>query len=648
MNKIKLGYYLLALVLILGSSPSAFANDFDFLEDEVVEEEVPLAEEGGDEEYEIVEVVEEVVEEEDTEDFIPEGAINEDVPVAISRKTTKVVSSKELYDKLKYGQKVRMDDVEGWLFNVADVNECLENGKTMLLQMVAYSSNIEGIGLLIDHGAVLVPSCQPSYSALFVGAQNNKSPAVVDLLITKGADIVQVDYEGNTALGVAAAHNPSSGVIETLLEYGLKVNAQNKRGHTPLMLAAFNNDIKVVKELIRNGANVNIKDKSDRTALMAAALRGNDEIMQLLIKQGANFKALDKNKMSVLDYYNKNKYLKDSEYAENEYASISEKLEYRYEYVTVNHYKYNEELRKAVFEYDAEEKVENAIKRLADINSLDEEGGTPLVNAARNGKSLKVFELLLKGGADVNAHCVEMLTPLMFVSTMAQDKDSAKEAIDKLKLLNEYKLDINQKDIGGNNALMYALQTGADINYVASLLTLDGDVNASNKRSETPLWIAIKRNLDIKIIELLIEFGADVNALSLDGETVLWHLLKKGGDTEKIILLLESGADTSAKNPSGKTPLWYVLLNGGRADILHALIKFEKNLNEPNAKGDTPLLFAVKNEYPAEIIKTMLFYGADPEFRDAKGLNTMDVLSQNQFFDATIEEQTRNEVLEQW
>ena len=82
--------------------------------------------------------------------------------------------------------------------------------------------------------------------------------------------------------------------------------------------------------------------------------------------------------------------------------------------------------------------------------------------------------------------------------------------------------------------------------------------------------------------------------------------------------------------------------------MLNAFIRFEKDINKPNAKGDTPLLYAVKNEFPAEVIKTLLENGADPEYRDVNGMNMMDILSQNQFFDDTIKEQTREDVLNQW
>ena len=90
------------------------------------------------------------------------------------------------------------------------------------------------------------------------------------------------------------------------------------------------------------------------------------------------------------------------------------------------------------------------------------------------------------------------------------------------------------------------------------------------------------------------------------------------------------------------------MVNGGNAEVLNALIKFDKDLNKPDARGDTPLLFAVKNDYPTEVVKTLLSNGADPEFRDSNGKNAMDIIAENQFFDVTIEEQIKNEVLEQW
>lgn len=626
------------VVVSFFSSNIVLANDFedDFM---VVEDE--FVEDNFEEESDVFN---------SDEDFIPEGEVQNpnDIPIANPERKVLVVGTRELFNKLKYGQIFTVDDVYGWVQNTSNINECLENGRTMLLQMVANSSNLEAIAILLDRGADLVTNCNPSYNALFIAVQNNKSPAVTDLLITKGADVVVKDFEGSNALSIAAASNPNPGVTETLLEYGLRINDKNNFGFTPLMLAAHKNNIDVVKMLIKSGANVNILDNKGRSALMAAAVRGDDEIMQLLIKSGADFKLVDKKKMSVLDYYNKNKYLKDKDFVENEFASPSERLERQYGYIANNHYKYNEELKKAIMGNNPEVDVEVAINRLADINILDDKGCTPLINAANNNSSVKVFELLVRAHADVNAKCLKNITASMIVSTQAQNQELAQIAIDKLDLLNENELDVNQKDINGDTALMYALSNKADISYIEKLLAMNADVNVVNKIGDTPIWVALKNDLPIRVLEILIENGANVNTISMNGENVLWYLLNRNADAERIILMLASGVDTSRVNTLGKTPLWHILINGGREDILHALIKYERNINEPDARGDTVLLYAVKNEYPAEIIKSMLYYGADPEMRDAKGRNTMDILSANQFFQETIKKQTRENVLNQW
>ncbi|MBR5598726.1 MAG: ankyrin repeat domain-containing protein [Alphaproteobacteria bacterium] len=620
-------------------------GEFEIFEEDDVEEDV------AEEDTKVLNQEQNLEKEEEVSgSFIPEGEIDTKGGNNIirNRDNLPVVKSMELFNKLKYGRKVKNSEIEGWLYNVSDVNECLDNGKTMLLQMVANSSDIDAMDLLIGYGAELETNCQPKYNALFVAAQNNISSKVIDFLINKGADIVVKDYEGNTALLIASSSNPSVDVIGVLVEYGLKVDAQNNLGFTPLMLAVHQNSIEVVKELLKNGADVNIKDKKGRTALMAAAVRGDDDIMQLLISYGADYNVVDINKMSVLDYYNKNKYLKDKEYKESKYLSPSEKLELQYTYITDNHYKYNKALRESIWDGDAVAKVKEAIDRKADINSLDDNGCTPLFNAARNRKPVEVFELLLKAGAMVNAVCVEDLSALMMVSTLAQGRDNSNEAIKKLRLMNDYNLNINAVDKGGNTALMYALNSGADVNYVVSLLTLGADVNVVNNNGDTPLGIAVKRNAPMKVLEVLIEYGANLDFKDAGGETVLWYLLKNNKDVERIILLLESGADTSIVNKIGKTPLWHLLLNNENQELLNAFIKYDKNLNTPNTSGDTPLLFAVKNDYPTEVIKTMLFYGANPEIKDRNGKNAMDVLRESKFFDATIKEQTRKKVLSGW
>ena len=180
--KIKSLYYLFFLFSIFSSSivlADDFEDDFAVVDEEYTDEE-PIDEEFAEEEFD-----EDIAQSSD-EAFIPEGEVQDTgvIPIAQAERKVAIVGTRELFNKLKYGQIFTIDDVYGWLQNASNINECLENGRTMLLQMVANSSNLEAISLLLDQGADLVTNCTPSYNALFVAVQNNKSPAVTDLLIT--------------------------------------------------------------------------------------------------------------------------------------------------------------------------------------------------------------------------------------------------------------------------------------------------------------------------------------------------------------------------------------------------------------------------------------------------------------------------------
>lgn len=201
------------------------------------------------------------------------------------------VSGADLLTKVRKGMDFTTEEMEAWIAQTADLNMCLDNGKTMLLYVVANSSNLDALRLLMEYGADVQTHCTPRYEALFIAAINNPSAEIIEMLINNGANLVEKDHEGNTALMLAATFNKSSRVIDTLLEYGLKVNVKNNFGFDALMLASYENgSIMVLQSLLDNEADVNAADSEGHTALMAAAVRGRDDVMQYLIKRGADFK----------------------------------------------------------------------------------------------------------------------------------------------------------------------------------------------------------------------------------------------------------------------------------------------------------------------------------------------------------------------
>ncbi len=572
-----------------------------------------------------------------TQNTLPKPALN------------RIVSTEDLLSKVRKGKSFSLEEVEAWIAQTPDLNTCLDNGKTMLLYIVANTTNLDALRLLIEYGADVQTHCTPRYEALFIAAINNPSAAVTELLINNGANLVEKDHEGNTALILAATFNKSSDVINILLEYGLKINARNKFGFDALTLSAYENgNILVLQSLLDNEADIKGTDSEGHTALMAAAVRGNDEVMQYLIKRGADFNAKDKNGLGVLDYYNKRKYLETLGFEINKFATPSERLSAEFKFIAENHHRFNVALKESILADNPEEAVANAIENLADIDVLDENACTTFVNAGLYNSSQGVFEKLIKAKANVNATCMEGKNALIFISAQADEKNVPSLQIEKAKLLLENGVDINHQDNAGNTALMYALANHADISYVQTLLDNEADVNSVNNLGETPLWTAVRQNLPSSTIKMLIEYGADVNKKDRRGETPLWYLLRTQGDDVLIRTLLRGGANTDIPNAAGDIPLWYVLNRGGSDMIVENIIMAQKDLNIKNEHGDTPLLYALKNNYPSKFIKLLLSRGADPQVRDSEGNNAYDILRNNQYFDAAVQKRTRERVLNGW
>mmetsp|Transcript_4232 Transcript_4232/g.8105 ORF Transcript_4232/g.8105 Transcript_4232/m.8105 type:complete len:286 (+) Transcript_4232:22-879(+) len=146
------------------------------------------------------------------------------------------------------------------------------------------------------------------------------------------------------------------------------------------------------------------------------------------------------------------------------------------------------------------------------------------------------------------------------------------------------KLNINQPDLLGQTALMYAafgghysivkmmLEAGASINLkttegqnalmkacythyqhttplVTMLLDEGAEINAERKDGQTALMIA-SRSKNEQVVGLLVSRKADINAVDHKGETCLHHAAREC--CKPILTFLASlGVDTNAKNKNG-------------------------------------------------------------------------------------------------
>jgi uncharacterized protein len=189
--------------------------------------------------------------------------------------------------------------------------------------------------------------------------------------------------------------------------------------------------------------------------------------------------------------------------------------------------------------------VERLVKSGASVNSTDEAGSTPLLDAAFSGR-LEIARFLLASGADPNTGNVESgATPLIYAVL------SSRSAM--LQLLLAFGAQVNSKSRNGESMLHLAA-TKDNQEVVHLLLEAHADLAALDVDGRTPLDSAILHS-QAGTASLLVKQGADVKHVhATDGRSPLHEACMKGL-AALIGPLVEAGADAVQRDRSGQTPL---------------------------------------------------------------------------------------------
>ncbi len=158
-----------------------------------------------------------------------------------------------------------------------------------------------------------------------------------------------------------------------------------------------------------------------------------------------------------------------------------------------------------------------------DVNSVDEDGNTPLHIIAPKLECLRMAKLLLDNGADPNLKNQAGQAPLHIAIMGLFKHDKA----DMVKILLESKgTDVNLIDGSGNTPLLYALYYFYDQclpsaeDTIRKLLKKGADANVQDEYGVTPLCRAVILG-DKIMVKRLIEYGANVN-IEYKGHTLLY------------------------------------------------------------------------------------------------------------------------------
>jgi ankyrin repeat protein len=268
------------------------------------------------------------------------------------------------------------------------------------------------------------------------------------------------------------------------------------------------------------------------------------------------------------------------------------------------------------------------LKPLADVNSRDKDGATPLHWAANNGFK-PVVECLLAHGADTEAKGTALgRTALHYAASKGQTaviesllaKGAAKEA----------------RDNNDETPLHGAASSGHE-EVVKCLLANGADKEAKNKYGNTPYLYAkpqIKKLLEneeqrlsrlnsqllesakhgkIDLVKSSLIEGADKEARDRDGMTPM-HLAAENGHLDIVQYLLASGADKNARGQGELTPLHSAAYLDHLA-IVKCLLESGADIEAKHENHSTPLHQAAKHA-GAGVVECLLAKGADKEARD--------------------------------
>ena len=223
------------------------------------------------------------------------------------------------------------------------------------------------------------------------------------------------------------------------------------------------------------------------------------------------------------------------------------------------------------------------------VNQQNSDGWSPLILASRNSSltsNIETVKLLLDYKADVNLKINYGSTSLIFASRNA----STDSNIETVKLLLDYKADVNLKTDDGWTSLMLASRhssTDSNIKTVKLLLDYKADVNLKNYNGWTSLMMASRHSSidsNIETIKLLLDYKADVNLKNNDGWTSLIMASRnssKDSNIETVKLLLDYKADVNLKNNDGWTSLMMADESSTEInlDVINLLIDYNSPIN---------------------------------------------------------------------
>jgi len=246
-----------------------------------------------------------------------------------------------------------------------------------------------------------------------------------------------------------------------------------------------------------------------------------------------------------------------------------------------------------------------------DPDCRDQDGTTPLMLAARNGR-VKVVSLLLDEEANPNVRKVTGVMAIFLASVGGY--------LDIVTKLVESGSDVDPQSQEGGTPLMAAAQAG-HLDVVEKLLLSGANHNACMWDGANALFLAAQNDHSRIVKHLLTIPGVQVNQQRRDGATPLWIAAQMGHE-DCVRLLLRGGADVDLARADGATPL-FKACHKGHEEVVKEILRHKPRLD--TLQNGSTCLHAAALSGHSNLILHLLAAGADPNTPNISGFTPLDV-----------------------
>lgn len=210
-----------------------------------------------------------------------------------------------------------------------------------------------------------------------------------------------------------------------------------------------------------------------------------------------------------------------------------------------------------------------------DLNSPNTEKITPLILAVINN-DLEIVQELINMGASVTIPIEN--PPVICV-----------QGLKILELLLKHGANINAQSWNGLTLLHLAIIKKQPTYLIVEYIQKGAPIHVADNKGITPLMLAVKEALP-EVVDMLLKYKASPNAKSEAGANAL-HMAIESGNKKIFNSILNSPLDINAQTKEGDTPLILAARKGDEYMIEKLLIA-QANPHLDNNKNETPLSIA--------------------------------------------------------